>query len=162
KGHTTRVTGVAFSPDGKRLASAGGTPGEPGAVKVWDAQTGKELFSVDFEGRRGSIEAFDIYVAFSPDGKLLASTEGGVKVLDADTGNALFFRSNKFDLGGARVVFSPDGKRLARGGVVNGRFPDGRIGPPQPQLKVWDVQTRQLLRTIEGGGPCVAFSPDGK
>src|SRR5436305_9766944 len=75
---TTRevVFGVAFSPDGKRVASA---------QKVWDAQTGQEIFelSKNWNGR-------DISVAFSPDGKYLASGDSdGAKLWDAQTGREL-------------------------------------------------------------------------
>ena len=54
-----QVTSVAFSPDGKRLASAGWDR----TVKVWDAQTGQELLT--FKGHSGRISS----VAFSPDGE---------------------------------------------------------------------------------------------
>ena len=49
KGHTERVTSVAFSPDGKRLASAGGD----GTVKVWDAATGQEILTL--KGHTGRV-----------------------------------------------------------------------------------------------------------
>ena len=111
---------VAFSPDGKRLAAnvrlpgAGGPPG-PGAgeVKVWDAQTGEELLSL--KGHAGWVWS----VAFSPDGKRLASGSGSlvggqggeVKVWDAQTGQELL----SFKGGGYRhsVAFSPNGYWLA-------------------------------------------------
>ena len=67
---------VAFSPDGKRLASGRGTWDDTkqtdvaGEVKVWDAQTGQELLTL--KGHTWGVDS----VAFSPDGKRLASGSG--------------------------------------------------------------------------------------
>jgi WD40 repeat protein/serine/threonine protein kinase len=130
KGHTDYVFGVAFSPDGKRLASSS----DDNTTKVWDAQTGRELLSL--KGGGGG-------VAFSPDGKRLASSteDGEVKVWDAQTGQERL----SFKGAGVNVAFSPDGKRLASRG------------------KVWDAQTGQELLTVKHSGVRgVAFSPDGK
>jgi WD40 repeat protein len=139
KEHTNPVLSVVFSPDGKRLAGAGGERRGPGEVKVWDAQTGQELLS--FEGGARS-------VAFSPDGKRLVS---GSKVWDAETGRELLTLKG----GGGGVTFSPDGKRLAGSGGggpgVGGGGPGagGRgSGPPNSmpgEVKVWDAQTGQEL-----------------
>src|SRR5262249_27463628 len=96
------MQGMAYSPDGKRLATAAGTK----AVKVWDVRTGQELLNLKDAG---------INVAFSPDGKHLASanpSDKTVKVWDAQTGQELFNLKG----GGVGVAFSPDGKRLASDG----------------------------------------------
>jgi WD40 repeat protein len=101
--HTNIPGCIVFSPDGKRLASSDG-----GGVKVWDVQTGEEIFTI--KGHKGEVSS----VAFSPDGKRLASAnnlpgqQGEVKVWDTQTGQELLSLK-----GGGRVVFSPDGKRLA-------------------------------------------------
>src|SRR5215470_11906835 len=64
KGHTALVYGVAFSPDGKILATAG----FDNAVKLWDFATGKEIKTLS--GHTGPVYS----VAFSPDGAVLASS----------------------------------------------------------------------------------------
>jgi WD40 repeat protein/serine/threonine protein kinase len=140
KGHTSGITIVVYSPDGKRLASASSDQ----TVKVWDAQTGQELLS--FKRHTGVV----LSLAFSPDGKRLASggpaTDGPyeVKVWDAQTGQEFFTLKDV-----ARYpAFSPDGKRLAGG--------NRRMG------KVWDAQTGQELLTFSGESNQVTFSPDGK
>jgi WD40 repeat protein/serine/threonine protein kinase len=165
KGHTVPVHGLAFSPDGKRLASGGGGerlpgggfsrgPRSQGEVKVWDAQTGQELLS--FNGLTGA--AWN--VAFSPDGKRLASDLKGppdpsafaLKVWDAQTGQELLsLKGHKGPL-----AFSPDGKRLA---CALWRAGEGWV------VGVCDGQTGQELLSTEwplGGFGDVAFSPDGK
>jgi WD40 repeat protein len=67
KGHTACVRGVAFSPDGKRLASAADERSE---VKIWDLHTGQELITL--RGGAGAVYG----VAFSRDGKRLATACG--------------------------------------------------------------------------------------
>src|SRR5262249_21052491 len=138
---------VAFSPDGKRLASgsASGFGGKPGEVKVWDAQTGQELLTLKGHRERKTS------VACSPDGKRLASNSedpspvqagqvpprpGEVKVWDAQTGQEIVcLQGHTHSV--LCVVFSPDGKRLATASM------DGT-------LKVWDAQTGQELLTLKG------------
>src|SRR5262249_35318850 len=131
KGHTGGVSSVAYSPDGKRLASAS----DDKTGKVWDAQTGKELLTH---------QGLGYSVAFSPDGKRLAS--GGtyeVRVWDAQTGQELFShkgRSRTITFGG--VAFSPDGKRLAYG---SNPVDQTKNTWAAAEVKVCDAQTGQEL-----------------
>jgi eukaryotic-like serine/threonine-protein kinase len=151
RGHTDAVTSVAFSPDGKRLASAAGTALEmvPGQVKVWDVATGQDLLTL--RGHTAGVTS----VAFSPDGKRLASgsQDGTVKVWDAQTGKVLWTLKGKIV---HCVAFSPDGKLLASEG-------------PEGTVKLWDPETGKEVRSIVPGEGRnrgyvmgVAFSPDGR
>jgi WD40 repeat protein/serine/threonine protein kinase len=149
RGSPSHVSSVAFSPDGKRLAAGGGTWDDTkqayvsGELKVWDAQTGKELLSCkNHSGAVGS-------VTFSPDGKRLAgaAADKAVKVWDAQTGQEILTLKMSGGERNAWVAYSPDGKRLA--------------STDQQTVRMWDAQTGQELLSLQGRGS-VAFSPDGK
>jgi WD40 repeat protein len=152
KGQAAIVWGVAFSPDGKRLATAGGWADHPAQLKVWDAATGREL--LDLRGHTQTVWQ----VAFSPDGKSLASTsdDGTARLWDAATGRELrVLRGHRGSVTG--LAFSPDGKRLATSA--------GSYETRPAELKVWDVATGQAIlsfRAHTGMIPRLAFSPDGK
>jgi WD40 repeat protein len=138
------VIQVGFSPDGKRLATAGGD----GTVKVWDTRHGRELFTL--EAHPGSAV---IDVTFSPDGAhmLTGSFDGTAKLWDAVTGQALLTLSGHTSAVHG-VAFTPDGTRLVTGSE------DGTA-------KVWDAETGQALLTLTGhtlGILDIAISPDGK
>lgn len=148
--HTRAVFRVAFSPDGRRFATASADH----SVKVWDAATGKEVATL--QGHATTV--YD--VGFSPDGRRLVSaagdfftrnTGGEAKVWDAATGKELLTLKGH---GGPvySAVFSPDGKRLA---TASGDH----------TVKLWDADTGEERATLQGHSGQVyhlAFSPDGR
>jgi WD40 repeat protein len=113
--------GVAFSPDGTRLASGS----QEGLVTVWDASTGKELLTL--RGHAGAVSS----VAFSPDGDRIASAshDHTVKIWDAGTGQEVLALSGN-DEPVESVAFSPDGRHLASGSGLHGE---------PGQVNVWDA-----------------------
>ena len=144
KGHTGKVNCVVFSLDGKRVASAS----DDGTMKVWDAVSGQEMLTV-----KGNLNGV-MSVAFSPDGKQLASdAHHSVKVWDATSGQeVLTFDGGILPARIHRVAFSPDGKLLASSSF-------------DQTVKVWDAAKGEELLTLKGhadGVRDVAFSPDGK
>jgi len=149
-GHSLPVLGLAFSPDGSRLASCSAKWGydEPGEIILWDATNGKQLFTL--RGHSSSVMS----VAFSPDGARLASAGAvwfgkgsGVKLWDVATGTeALSIPSSSNVLS---VAFSPCGQMLALGS--------------QRGVKLCDSWTGDELQVLAGGSSdvfCVAFNPN--
>jgi WD40 repeat protein/serine/threonine protein kinase len=149
-----RITCVAFSPDGRCVASGSlAGPNEEGHLCVWDAATGRMIF----DRTEGSSSVLS--VAFSPDGKWIAagcgglddkSTTGHGKLWEAATGRAvLTVPGHRGGVSG--VAFSSDGKRL---GLISTGI-----------LDLYDLTTEALVKTFswdDFGSWGLAFSPDGK
>jgi len=107
-GHADCIYAVAFSPDGKTLATASYDK----LIKLWDVATGKELRTL-----KDHIDA--IYaLAYTPDGKrlLTGSADRSVKVWDAATGERLYTLSEPTD-GINTLALDPTGRRVAAAGL---------------------------------------------
>lgn len=147
KAHSTFVSAVAFSPDGKRVASKGmASQGEKEPIKLWNVETGAQVTALP--GSEGLART----IAFSPDGKQIASARWeDIKIWDAETGAGVRTLSGHSS-SVASVSFSPDGKQLLSGSW-------------DKTVKLWDAATGAEVRTLRGHVGLVesaAFSPDGK
>ena len=138
---------MAFSPDGKLLATADST----GYVRLWNPATRQAVGAPLLAAADGGLNG----VAFSPDGTLLATADTTVRAaVEPGHRQAVGAPSSLPDGGVNGVAFSPDGKLLATAGG------DGTV-------RLSDPATRQalgapLLAVTGGGVNGVAFSPDGK
>jgi WD40 repeat protein len=141
--HTDGVREVAYSPDGRFLATAGGRDQDKN-LGIWEAAKGKLIHSI-YQNQ------FVRSVAFSPDSQRLAAASAPQPMLwDVTTGQML--RTISPVERAFRVVFSPDGRRLAT--ACEGQA-----------VWLWDVATGQkVVRLHVSGGELwnVAFSPDGR
>jgi WD40 repeat protein len=139
RGHGFNVSAVAFSPDGRALASAS----HDGSVRVWDRATGEVRHTL-----LGHADA--VYcVAWSPNGRTLASggRDGNVRLWDPATGQGGLPLPRRHTASIVSVAFSPDGQAVAAGAE------DG-------QVRLWEALTGREIATLEGVH--VAFAADGK
>jgi WD40 repeat protein len=184
RGHKAHINGVAFSPDGKTLASAG----RDANIQIWDVATGKNIATL--EGHTKAVWR----VAFSPDGKTLASIGGldrtlrvwdlatrkNTSTLDswADPPYSIVFADQK------TVVFGTPGKVMqwdlvspkaklmlvldsgaTSALVANTKADLWALGGGDSQSKsIWNVSRKKMtgkLEPIPSGYDSAAFSPDG-
>ncbi len=134
------ITGVAFSPDGRRALTGSWYT----VAQLWDAQSGAEI-------RRLKHEEWVTGVAFSPDGRriLTGSLDKTARIWIAETGAEILRLPHENLV--ESVAFGPDGRR-----VLTGSW-DG-------VARIWDLGSGEEIRRLTQGGVIrsVAFSPDGR
>lgn len=134
------ILALAFHPKKQLLASSSEQ------VYLWEFQTGRLLRTLP-----GHLEVQT--VAFSPDGKLLASGDlRAVQLWEVEAGTLV--RTLEVPRGVYEVAFSPDGKLLA-----------AALGPPDNAVRIWEVSSGQLVRVLQDHTSfvyAVAFSSDGR
>jgi WD40 repeat protein/predicted Ser/Thr protein kinase len=144
RGHTSYVYPVAFSPDGRWIASGGWDKDKQ--VRLWDAATGEECATLTHPGVVRCL-------AYSPDGAWLVSANDGddrLRFWEAATRRLRKTIPVRDTTRGLTV--SPDGRRVALGAV------DGRSGTNH--LYVHEVDSGERVFSAEGGA--LAYSPDGR
>jgi RNA polymerase sigma factor (sigma-70 family) len=153
-GPAEEASALAFSPDGKLLASGRDFDfprkhGQDNPIQLWDVGTGKELRRL--VGHKDTV----LSLAFSPDGLTLASGgqryDATLRLWDVGTGDERFaLKGHGGEL--RSVVFSPDGRTVATGSI-------------DKTIRLWDPATGKEKGRLTGHREdvmAVAFSPDGK
>ena len=148
-GHKDEAWSLAFSPDGRTLATGSDDTEPDPTIKLWATATG--LLTGAWQGGYGTVSA----LAFSPDGRTLASghlvSEKNVRIWDAATGRLLTTLEGHSDRVRA-LAFAPDGRSLATASS------DGTV-------RLWNVASWRRHKALTGHRDpvhAVAFSADGK
>jgi WD40 repeat protein len=146
-GHSGKISCVAISPDGKIVA----TGSEDHLAKLWDASTGKLLWTL--EGHGEAISS----VAFAPDGKTLAtgSADQTMRLWDAATGSEIKSRLRQFSSPVRSIAFAPNGLRaVGLDGSVEVVLEDGSTMMILDKMTPTQKEHKKPVLSV-------AFSPDG-
>ena len=161
-GHAGNTTSVVFSPDGKKIATAGwdgsNAEGWEAYIRIWDTDSDSANFGRELRAWTDQVrEGVSVTVTFSPDSKKIIShdTENrrdatSVRIWDVDSGKELQTLKHRREI--KTAVFSPDGSKIVTA------CGDG-VG------RIWDVESGEELHLLEGHYSTCAFavfSPDGK
>jgi WD40 repeat protein len=165
--------GLAFSPDGKTLATGTGSPTtDTGAARLWDADPASPTYGQVKRALAETVASVNA-VAFSPDGKRVATASGSyrsatapfgeVKLFDADTGRLLATLRHETGFVQA-LAFSPDGKTVASSAVRH------LEAAGRSEVELWDADPASkdfghrvgAVRGVAEQCFGLAFSPDGK
>jgi WD40 repeat protein len=160
RGHEEGLWQVAWSPDGKTLASLGNVKGE---VKLWDVTESKERATLRSDLGDG------YGLAFAPDGKALLvghtkddvkiGPTGGIAIWDVATGQRKSVLQHTPPCGVASFTLSHDGKTLAAAEY----WQQDAKAPYKRGITVWDIPSGKPKETLPLETPgALAFSPDGK
>ncbi len=152
--------GLAFSPDGKRLASM--SRSRDWKAGLWDVDTGKQITELPLTPapRRRSYRESDTGIAFSPDGNLIA---GGlwheIVLWDATDGKTLMtIPQSEENQRSVTLCFSPCSQYLAAGAWWK-----SAVGKKKTAICLWEVATGKNIATFKGHSTdvqCFAFSQD--
>lgn len=140
RGHIANITALAFSPDGKVLASGGGRDSE---IRLWNVEKG--LLVRTLEGHTNPV----FFVGFSSDGKILvsASDDKTIRIWNSENGRMV----KSFDIGVTALAISPD-RRFFVSGSNNGA------------ISIWDIESGLRVKSLKDRPAAVTaltYSSDG-
>ena len=147
RGHRGIVNSVAFSPDGKLLASGC----DDWTFKLWDVRTQQNTATLEHiaDGYTWGVKV----VTFSPNGQQLATAGGRhAKLWDLQTQTEIATLQHDEDEYLWALAFSPNGQLLATGAAGG-------------TVTIWDIQKREVIKKLDGDSRWVnalVFSPDGR
>lgn len=150
RAHSNDVTCVAFSPDGRWIASGS----LDDTIKIWDAVTGAEKVILQHSGSLYRSDQKGVMsIAFTPDGRTLASASNDIVIKLWDLSRqeqVATLRGHSKSVN--QLAVSPDGKTLCSGSV-------------DETVRLWNLERREEVATLRGHSgdvETVAFSPDGE